>query len=32
MHDLSPHENVLTIKKSIFEKLILFNKFGILMV
>ncbi len=29
MHDLTPHENVLTIRKSIFEKLVLFNEFGI---
>ena len=29
MYDLTPHENVLTIRKSIFEKLILFDEFGI---
>lgn len=29
MHDLTPHGNVLTIRKSIFEKLVLFNEFGI---
>ena len=29
MHDLTLHRNILTIRKSIFEKLILFNEFGI---